>query len=136
MFTPHALDVRFVPAYGQVLVRGAKTGKPLSAVYVKVYARHTDGSVEFYKDGYTDLRGHAIHRAGIEVDAAFRPLRQDGRPYDERLFAAGVIIAHQDWIRGRSGAGIAIATAFKAVTEAARYLSTRRAAATAGSSPP
>ena len=77
---------------------------------------------DWYCERYTDIRGHAIHRAGIEVDAAFRPLRQDGRAYDQRLFAAGVILAHQDWIRGRSGAGIAIATAYKAVNEAARYL--------------
>jgi glycerol-3-phosphate dehydrogenase subunit B len=47
----------------------------------------------------------------------------DGRPYSERLFAAGVILAHQDWIRGRSGAGIAIATAYKAVVAADRFLS-------------
>ena len=26
-------------------------------MYVKVYARMADGSVRFYKDGYTDLRG-------------------------------------------------------------------------------
>jgi glycerol-3-phosphate dehydrogenase subunit B len=84
---------------------------------------------EWYCERYTDVRGHAIHRAGIEVDAAFRPLRHDGRPYDPRLFAAGVIIAHQDWIRGRSGAGIAIATAYKAVTEVERYLATQCAAA-------
>jgi len=84
---------------------------------------------DWYCERYTDIRGHAIHRAGIEVDAAFRPLRQDGRPYDERLFAAGVIIAHQDWIRGRSGAGIAIASAYKAVSEAVKYLSAHHAAA-------
>jgi hypothetical protein len=34
-----------------------------------------------------------------------------------------VILAHQDWIRGRSGAGIAIATAFKAVQGVERFLS-------------
>ncbi|MEI6212093.1 MAG: hypothetical protein WCR06_10775, partial [bacterium] len=67
VFTPHALDVRLVPAYGQVLVRGAKSGKPLSAVYVKVYARQRDGSVEFYKDGYTDLRGRFDY-ASISTD--------------------------------------------------------------------
>ncbi|MBU1566429.1 MAG: glycerol-3-phosphate dehydrogenase subunit GlpB [Proteobacteria bacterium] len=76
----------------------------------------------WYHDRYTDPRGHAIHRAGIEIDDTFRPLRLDGRPYSDRLFAAGIIIAHQDWIRGRSGAGIAIATAFRAVAEAERYL--------------
>ena len=31
--------------------------KPLTGAYVKVYARHQDGSSRFYKDGYTDLRG-------------------------------------------------------------------------------
>jgi glycerol-3-phosphate dehydrogenase subunit B len=41
----------------------------------------------------------------------------------ENLFAAGIIIAHQDWIRERCGAGIAIATAYKAVESAAQFLS-------------
>lgn len=30
--------------------------KPLSKVYVKTYAEMNDGTVKFYKDGYTDLR--------------------------------------------------------------------------------
>ena len=77
---------------------------------------------DWYRARYTDPRGHPIHRAGIEVDDAWRPLNGMGQPYSERLFAAGVILAHQDWIRGRSGAGIAIATAYRAVTEAARFL--------------
>jgi hypothetical protein len=29
----------------------------LEQAYVKVYARNKDGSVTFFKDGYTDLRG-------------------------------------------------------------------------------
>jgi hypothetical protein len=31
--------------------------KPLNKVYVKAFAKMKDGSVKFYKDGYTDLRG-------------------------------------------------------------------------------
>lgn len=80
---------------------------------------------DWYHERYTDPRGHPIHRAGIEVDDSFRPLTREGRRHHERLFAAGVILAHQDWIRGRSGAGIAIATAFRAVTEAERFLAGR-----------
>lgn len=80
---------------------------------------------DWYRARYSDPRGHPIHRAGIEVDDSFRPLTREGRRHDARLFAAGVILAHQDWIRGRSGAGIAIATAFKAVMEAERFLSGR-----------
>ena len=43
--------------YGQLRVTSSNPGKPLSTVYVKVYARMKDGSMRFYKDGYTDLRG-------------------------------------------------------------------------------
>ncbi len=37
--------------------KGMMTGQPLAKVYVKVYAQMQDNRVEFYKDGYTDLRG-------------------------------------------------------------------------------
>jgi glycerol-3-phosphate dehydrogenase subunit B len=80
------------------------------------------GRADWYRERYTDVRGHAIHRAGIETDAQSRPLGRDRRPCSERLFAAGVIVAHQDWIRSRSGAGIAIATAYQAVAAAESYL--------------
>ena len=33
------------------------THKLLSKVYVKVYAKMKNGQVQFFKDGYTDLRG-------------------------------------------------------------------------------
>jgi hypothetical protein len=53
----NAMDVKFTENYGQVRVVDPATNKPLSKVYVKVYARLADGSVKFHKDGYTDLRG-------------------------------------------------------------------------------
>ena len=53
----HALSVQVIQNYGQVRVLQAESRKPLPAVYVKVYAQMQDGSVKFYKDGYTDLRG-------------------------------------------------------------------------------
>lgn len=53
----HSLNVQVVENYGQVRVTHEQTGKALSRVYVKVYARRGDGQVKFYKDGYTDLRG-------------------------------------------------------------------------------
>ncbi len=53
----HALNVQLVEAYGQLKVTHLTTHKPLPQTYIKVYARLADGSVRFYKDGYTDLRG-------------------------------------------------------------------------------
>ena len=53
----NSMAVQVIENYGQVRVTAADDGKPLPKVYVKVYARLKDGRVEFYKDGYTDLRG-------------------------------------------------------------------------------
>jgi glycerol-3-phosphate dehydrogenase subunit B len=62
-----------------------------------------------------DQRGHAVNRAGLEVDDLFRPLGRDGKPAYPTLFASGSILAHQDWIRMKCGSGLAIATSFAAV---------------------
>jgi glycerol-3-phosphate dehydrogenase subunit B len=59
--------------------------------------------------------GHPINRAGIQVDENFRPLNRRGKPAYPNLFAAGAILAHQDWMREKSGAGIAISSAYAAV---------------------
>lgn len=53
----NALTVRTSENYGQVTVLQQATGKPLAKTYVKVYSQRADGSVKFYKDGYTDHRG-------------------------------------------------------------------------------
>lgn len=77
---------------------------------------------DWYQHSYMDRAGHAIHRTGIEVDTLYRPVDHYGGPIHDNLFAAGIILAHQDWIRGRCGAGVAIATAYKAVESAAKIL--------------
>ena len=78
---------------------------------------------DWFRAHYFDPRGHLINRSGIEVDAHFHPLDADGRPINDRLFAAGILLAHQDWIRQRCGAGVAIASAYKAVEAASSVLS-------------
>lgn len=69
----------------------------------------------WHRSDFFDTRGHPIHRAGIVVDAAFRPIGPSGEVFHPRLFAAGSILAHQDWIRSKSGVGIAVCTAYAAV---------------------
>ncbi|MDA1051273.1 MAG: hypothetical protein O3C40_12445 [Planctomycetota bacterium] len=53
----NALSVQVVENYGHLRVTSEQADKPLAIVYVKAYARMKDGTVRFYKDGYTDLRG-------------------------------------------------------------------------------
>jgi hypothetical protein len=51
------LAVRVIEQYGQLRVHERSSGRALARAYVKVYARKNGGGVDFYKDGYTDLRG-------------------------------------------------------------------------------
>ena len=53
----NALALQVIETYGQVKITGQKNGQPQPKVYVKVYAKMKGGNVQFYKDGYTDLRG-------------------------------------------------------------------------------
>jgi len=59
--------------------------------------------------------GHGINKAGLETDDNFRPLGTSGKPVFQNLFAAGSILAHNDWKRMKCGSGIAVATAYGAV---------------------
>ncbi len=44
--------------FGQLRVVSADSRMPLARVYVKVYSRRSPSDVgQFYKDGYTDIRG-------------------------------------------------------------------------------
>ena len=53
----NALSLQVVETYGRLQVLHEESREPLPETYVKVYARRSDGSVKFYKDGYTDRRG-------------------------------------------------------------------------------
>ncbi|MCC9603935.1 hypothetical protein LOC67_25565 [Stieleria sp. JC731] len=56
-------------AFGQLQTTDATTHRPLSGVYVKVYARYPGGDVRFYKDGYTDGRGRFDYTSVSAADA-------------------------------------------------------------------
>ncbi len=53
----NSLALQVIENYGQVKVANARNAAPAPKVYVKVYARMRNGAIQFYKDGYTDLRG-------------------------------------------------------------------------------
>ena len=66
--------------------------------------------------------GHAINRAGLRTDEAWRPLDASGKPVWPGLFAIGSILAEQDWMRAKCGSGLAIATAWAAIEQVARQM--------------
>ncbi len=81
----HLLRVQLTEAWGHVSVCHDESGAPLPRVYVKVYGRFSDGSVRFYKDGYTDLRGRFDYASlssdelgGVERFAILVLSKEDG----------------------------------------------------------
>ena len=111
-----------VRAKGIILATGRFGGGGLYADRQRIRESLFDLSVyqprgrnEWHREDFLDSRGHPANKAGIEVDDSFRPLDNSGNPAYERLFAAGSILAHQDWMRMKCGSGLAIATAYAAV---------------------
>ncbi|MFW5733642.1 MAG: glycerol-3-phosphate dehydrogenase subunit GlpB [Oceanidesulfovibrio sp.] len=111
-----------VHARGVVLAGGRFFGKGLVADQhavreplfgLPVLQPHNRG--EWHREDFFDPRGHPLNRTGVEVDKRFRPLSENGHPAFPNLFAAGSILARQDWMRAKCGAGLAIATAYAAV---------------------
>ncbi|MEK6608124.1 MAG: FAD-binding protein, partial [Myxococcota bacterium] len=62
---------------------------------------------------------HAFLSAGVRVDERLRPLRADGTPVRDSLFAAGAVIGGWDAVAERCGMGTAIVTGFFAGLAAA-----------------
>jgi len=118
-----------VRARAVVLATGRFTGRGLTADRGRVRESilglpvHQPVSREaWHQRDFLHPSGHAINRAGLEIDDAWRPLDADGRPAWPRLYAVGSILAHQDWMRSKCGSGLAIATAWAAVDHVARAL--------------
>ena len=107
---------RVVLATGRFLGKGLtaqRDGIHESLLNLPVHQpHHRDG---WYADTFLAPEGHAVSRAGIEVDDDFRPLDESGRVVHADLHAVGSILAHQDWMRTKSGVGIAVASAWKAI---------------------
>ena len=59
----NSLVLNLSPNMGRLQVLTKQGLQPLEGAYVKVYARDNSGAVKFYKDGYTDLRGHFDYTA-------------------------------------------------------------------------
>jgi glycerol-3-phosphate dehydrogenase len=84
--------------------------------------RQPAGRADWHRADLFDARGHALNRAGIEVDGGFRACDASGAVVHPRLFAVGTMLAHHDWVRMKCGAGLAIGTAAAAVARLAGEL--------------
>ena len=118
-----------VSARAVVLATGRFTGRGLTAdrggvreSILGLPVQQPAAREAWHQRDFLDPSGHAINRAGLSIDAAWRPLDADGKPVWSRLYAVGSILAHQDWMRSKCGAGLAIATAWAAMEQVVRAL--------------
>ena len=140
-FEEDAIFLQLADNYGPIEIKAQSTllatGRFLSGGLEAHFDRVTETLVglpvhqpssrqDWYHEQYLDPQGHEIHLAGIETDESRRPLAENGTIFDKRLFAAGIVLAHQDWIRQRCGAGLAIATACEAVNAAFELLRSKQ----------
>jgi glycerol-3-phosphate dehydrogenase subunit B len=111
-----------IQAKGAILAGGRFMGKGLMSDRERIWeplfglpVHQPPGREQWHRLDFYDPQGHPVNRAGLEVDAKFRPLAESGRPAYKTLFAAGIILAYQDWMRQKCGSGLALATALAAV---------------------
>jgi glycerol-3-phosphate dehydrogenase subunit B len=103
-------------ASGRFLGKGLKADrKGVHETIFNLPLHQPAGRNEWHRSDFLDPKGHPINRAGVEINNAFQPVDKAGRPVYQNLFAAGSILAHQDWMRMKCGSGLAIVTAYGAV---------------------
>jgi glycerol-3-phosphate dehydrogenase subunit B len=117
--TEHEARIR---AGGVLLATGRFLGGGLQSDHATIKERIFDLPVfqpesrkDWHRDRFFEPSGHAVNQAGLETDAMLRPLDAKGQPAFEKLFAAGIILAHQDWSRMKCGSGLSVATAYGAI---------------------
>ena len=113
-----------IQAKGVILASGRFQGGGLFAERGKIREPifnlpvHQPGQRNQWHDlDFFNPSGHAINRAGVETNNRFQPVDENSSPVFDRLYAAGTILAHNDWMRLKSGSGVCCASAVWAVKD-------------------
>lgn len=70
-YFPNSMRLVMMESFGQLQVFNSEDNSFVPGAYVKVYARMKNGQTQFYKDGYTDLRGRFDYES-LSTDATDR----------------------------------------------------------------
>ncbi len=111
-----------IEAKGVILATGRFHGEGLNAERGSIHETIFNLPVyqpeqrnQWYDLNFFNPDGHTINQTGIETNEMFQPLDEKGAPIYEHLYAAGSILAYNDWIRLKSGAGVSFVSAITAV---------------------
>jgi glycerol-3-phosphate dehydrogenase subunit B len=104
--------------YGGGIVTGADGGigrawEPIFGLPVAAESnRH-----HWFANGFIDPAGQPFASFGVQVNQRLNPVDGSGNPIAENLFVIGASLAGYDWARGRTGEGVALASAMAAVDQ-------------------
>jgi len=105
-----------IMATGRFFGRGLKSeNSRIVESLIGLYVSQPENRGNWFSDNFFDKCGHSINKAGVLTDSYFRPLNNAGSLFNENFYTVGSILGNQDWKREKSGAGIAISTAYSAV---------------------
>jgi len=74
----NTLKLTMAENYGRLEIRDSASNRAVGKAYVKVYARLKNGTVRYFKDGYTDLRGRFDY-ASLNGNGAVEALQEQQR---------------------------------------------------------
>lgn len=113
-----------IESKGVILATGRFQGKGLHAqrsgikeTVFKLPVFQPDERNLWHHRNLFEKNGHMINTAGLETDKIFRPVDTKGNVIYENLYAAGTILAHNDWVRLKSGSGVSALSACTAVDD-------------------
>ena len=74
---------------------------------------------KWFNKQFISSHGQPIFNFGVKVNSQLNPLNGDDTPLAENLYAVGAILAESEWAHGRTGEGVALATAAAVVRQIA-----------------
>jgi glycerol-3-phosphate dehydrogenase subunit B len=111
-----------------VIASGRFLGKGLSAedegikeTLLNLPVEQPSLKTHWFRSDFFNRAGHGFNRTGIVTDRFFRPVKNNLEVLYPNLYTVGSINAGQDWVREKSGSGLAVATAYKAIQGIKRY---------------
>ena len=72
---------------------------------------------KWFNKNFLSPYGQPIFNYGVKVNQQLNPLNGSDAPLAENLYAVGAILAGSEWTRGRTGEGVALATAAAVVKQ-------------------
>lgn len=113
-----------IVAKSAILATGRFFGKGLQATMEEIVEPvfglpviQPESRDQWHQETFFDKQGHPVNMAGLAVDDRLRPVDASGSVVHDNVYAVGAVLAHHDWMRMKCGAGLAIATAYKAVKD-------------------